>query len=108
MRIFSNFDTQLDDELYQKEIAKFGQEKVMIIHRDPIYIWLKIFFPWILSLIVISIMMYVEMRLIYAWSISPIITNTGIIMIIICILVSIGFCYHYSSPDRELSAERCV
>lgn len=91
MRIFSNFDTQLDDELYQKEVAKFGQEKVMIIHRDSIYVWLKIVFPEMIFAGIIALMIYVEVRLMQSKIISTIITNIGMIVIGICIILALWY-----------------
>ena len=42
MKIFSNFDTKLDDELYADAVEKFGQSKVLFVRRDRIYMILKV------------------------------------------------------------------
>jgi hypothetical protein len=87
MKIFSSFDTKLASELYDKEVTKFGDEKVLIVHRDPIYIRLKIILPTLVFVGIIILMMYVEIRLIKSTIISTIITDTGMIAIGICIIL---------------------
>ena len=87
MRIFSNFDTQLDDELYRKAVENFGEEKVMIVRRSTIYIWLKIIVPGAISMLIIATMMYVERRLEQMSNMSPIVTIIGMIVIIISLIV---------------------
>jgi hypothetical protein len=83
MKIFSSFDTKLASELYNKEVTKFGDEKVLIVHRDPIYIRLKIVIPMIVWAIVLILMIYITVRLSNNDTISSWIINAGMIMIII-------------------------
>lgn len=55
MKIFSNFDTDMDKRLYWKAVKRFGKQNVMLIHRDKIYFWFNIFLPAFLFLFVSGI-----------------------------------------------------
>jgi hypothetical protein len=53
MKILSNFDTKLDDNLIQDYIAQYGEENVMVIRRAAIFFWLYIMLPLMALLCVI-------------------------------------------------------
>jgi uncharacterized membrane protein YdbT with pleckstrin-like domain len=87
MKIFSNFDTTLDDELYNKEVEKFGEDKVMVIRRDSIYVWFKIIMPGVFFMIALISMTAFERKLQQISDMSPIITGAGIVIIFISIMI---------------------
>jgi sterol desaturase/sphingolipid hydroxylase (fatty acid hydroxylase superfamily) len=91
MKIFSNFDTKLDDELYRKEVEKFGETKVMLIHRDSIYVRLKIVFPGIMSLLIIAIAMTIQWKLQQSATVSPIITTIGMVILVVLIVIWLSY-----------------
>jgi|AntAceMinimDraft_5_1070358.scaffolds.fasta_scaffold170243_1 hypothetical protein len=72
MKILSNFNTKLDDELYAKACKQFGNDKVLIIRRDPIYLWFKVILPSIWRIIGVSMLIWLELRLLDAWVIDRI------------------------------------
>lgn len=51
MKIFSNFDTGLSQKLHKEAIDKYGEDHVMFIRRDPIYVYLKVYGPLLIRLI---------------------------------------------------------
>lgn len=54
MKILSNFDTHLDEDLLVKAQERFGKEHVLFVRRDKIYLVLKIYIPiiaWFLSVL---------------------------------------------------------
>lgn len=53
MKIFSNFDTQLSKRLYHEAVNKYWRNHVLYIHRDAIYLLVKLFFP-VLTWLVLS------------------------------------------------------
>ncbi len=70
MRIFSNFDTNLNDRLYQEAVERFGEDKVLFVRRDKIYLILKIWLRlwiWLLICGLFLILFYT-----YVWMWSPI------------------------------------
>jgi len=56
MKIFSNFDTQLDDRLFVKAKEEFWDDCVLFVRRDRIYLILRVFMPlmfWFLLMVLI-------------------------------------------------------
>jgi hypothetical protein len=53
MRILSNFNTRLASELLDEAKAKYGNENVLFIRRDKIYIILKVVIPAVIMTILI-------------------------------------------------------
>jgi len=45
VRIFSSFDTELDEKLVSKAIQEYGKNHVCFVRRDPIYLLIKIVTP---------------------------------------------------------------
>lgn len=60
MKIFSNFDTNLDDELYKKYVDQHGLENVMVFRRHFIFLIFFVFAP---------ALFYVLWILVFAWMI---------------------------------------
>ena len=54
MKILSNFDTKLYENLKQDYIKQYGSENVMVIRRASIFFWLYIMFPLLLLLTVLA------------------------------------------------------
>lgn len=51
MKILSNFDTKLSQRLYHEAVNKYWRNHVLYIHRDAVYLLIKLFFPvltWLL------------------------------------------------------------
>lgn len=63
MKILSNFNTNLSQELYQQAVENFGSGKVLIIRRDPIYLRLKVLLPSIIWIVSVVLLTYIELRL---------------------------------------------
>jgi len=70
MKFLSNFNTKLDKELYAKACAQFGDGKVLVIRRDPIYLWLKVILPSIWRIVGVCVLIWIELRLLDAWIID--------------------------------------
>lgn len=60
MKILSNFDTKLYDELKQDYINQYGRDNVMFIRRANIFFWLYIVAPLIAMISVITLMMWLS------------------------------------------------
>ena len=54
MKILSNFDTKLYENLKQDYVKQYGSENVMVIRRASIFFWLYIMFPLLLLLTVLA------------------------------------------------------
>lgn len=89
MKILSNFNTDLADELYHKAVDKFSSEKVMIVRRDPIYLWLKVAVPSSLRIIGVLVLLYIELQMINEWVLSGIMITIATLVIIILWLIGI-------------------
>lgn len=53
MKIFSNFDTNLDHAIFAKAKEEFGDHNVLFVRRDKIYLILKVYIPLIIWLILV-------------------------------------------------------
>jgi hypothetical protein len=62
MKLFSNFDTRLDQEVYAKYISKFPKDKIILIYRDKIFFILFILLP-----LVFYILFIITLLLIWFW-----------------------------------------
>lgn len=60
MKILSNFDTRLYDEMKNDYINQYGRENVMFIRRASIFFWIYIVAPLIAMLSVIAVMMWLS------------------------------------------------
>ncbi len=60
MKILSNFDTEFKERLYKQMIEKYGKDKVILITRDKIFLYMYILIPlvlylmWLMFLIIIG------------------------------------------------------
>ena len=59
VKIFSNFDSEIDDKLLAVAEERFGKENVCFIRRDPIYIVLRVILPTIGRLIFITFILFI-------------------------------------------------
>jgi hypothetical protein len=60
MKILSNFDTKLYENLKQDYIEQYGSENVMVIRRASIFFWLYIMFPLLVLLVVLALMAWLS------------------------------------------------
>lgn len=51
MKIFSNFDTEFKDKLYEELTKKFWKDKVLLITRDKIFLIFKVILPLLFLLV---------------------------------------------------------
>lgn len=60
MKILSNFDTKLYDQLKQDYIAQYGRENVMFITRASIFFWLYIIAPATMMVVVLVALLWLS------------------------------------------------
>ena len=58
MRIFSNFDTKLEEKLLKEYAEGFGVGQVMSIHRSRFYYYHHVVMPYVLRLVIVGIAIY--------------------------------------------------
>lgn len=91
MKIFSNFDTRLYHDLYEIEVAHYGPDKVLVVHRSSIYVWLRIVLPVVWFCLILALMIYTQMKISSIQNISSIITLLGKTIIIVSSCLVIGY-----------------
>jgi len=60
MKILSNFDTKLYDNITQEYIDQYGSENVMVIRRASIFFWIYIMLPLVVLLSVLLLMTWLS------------------------------------------------
>jgi len=88
MKILSNFDTRLYDELRDEYIGKYGSRNVMIIRRASIFFWLYIMVP-LLGLIVVQIAL---LRLAFGMSVPD--TTLSAVIQITSLVIALGLLFY--------------
>lgn len=83
MKILSNFNTKLAAELRTKAQEQYGADKVLLIRRDPIYLWMKVVMPSIMWVIVVWVLVFLEMYLFESWLIDTIMVGIASIMVLV-------------------------
>ena len=58
MKIFSNFDTQLDVKSYMKKVKEYGDGNVLLIKRHPLFLY-KAFLNAVSALALFAIFAYI-------------------------------------------------
>lgn len=58
MKLLSNFDTDLDEKIYQEQISLYGEDKMMMIYRDKAFFVFFILIPIILVVILYIILLW--------------------------------------------------
>lgn len=61
MKIFSSFDTGLSKRQHNEAIEEYGEEDVLLVHRSPIYLLLRVYNPlawWVIASILLLWWMY--------------------------------------------------
>ena len=59
MRLFSNFDTELDTKLYEEFVNKYWKDNVLIIYRDKIFFIFHVVLPAIIYVFLILFLAYI-------------------------------------------------
>ncbi len=67
MKIFSNFDTNLEDKLCEEYGQIFGSDKVVVLHKTKRYLYRHVWFPYVMFLIFALIVTNV----VYGWLFLP-------------------------------------
>lgn len=78
MRIFSNFDTGLSQRLCAAEAKEHGEENVLFIKRDKIYLFFRVYLPILWWLVLSALLMWWA----YSTGISWLQTTWWIIVIV--------------------------
>lgn len=61
MKIFSNFDTQLDEALFEKAKKQFWDDCVVFVRRDKIYMVFKVYLPflfWFIAMCLVLLLLW--------------------------------------------------
>lgn len=58
MKIFSNFDTNRKKEAYQEALAKYGQERVLLLSKSGLFFFEKVFWPIVMWCWIFFVLQY--------------------------------------------------
>ena len=60
MKIFSNFDTRLCEVQHQKACEMYGEDNVLFVRRDRIYLYIKVYHKifWALAVLVLCVTLW--------------------------------------------------
>jgi len=115
MKLFSNFNTKLGEELYESSVEKYGSDNVLIVRRDPIFLWFKIIIPCIVWITILITILWIKNKyfgtmdyIIWLWlaTIGMIITLIGMRKILIKLMdYYMDFCV--ITPVQILSYDQC-
>ncbi len=63
MKIFSNFDTELDTKLYEDYSSKYWKDRVILIYRDKIFFIFHILLPAIVYIFLVLVFFFIFWKL---------------------------------------------
>lgn len=86
VKIFSSFDTNLDEKLVANAQKSYGAEHVCFIRRDPIYLLVKVVSPlvvrllfvWLLVVLAYGIDLWDGLQIVLQWLVRIMIIITGL------------------------------
>lgn len=87
MKIFSSFDTDLDQKIYKQFIEKYSKEKVIMIYRDKLFFFIYVLLPLFLYIFFVSILLIFWYYYNFEWLLWVIIWWLIILIIIISLFM---------------------
>jgi membrane protein YdbS with pleckstrin-like domain len=79
MKLLSNFDTQLKQQLYQESVEQFDTEHVLLIQRSRFFYWTRVWVP----MIALLLMIFWAIAALYYFQIRevPILITIGLVLL---------------------------